>query len=107
MSEQLWFTALLNKVFGGPVSAFLDKLPPAFHPAHPEAPISNAVAMEVLVFGTLILVFLLVRSRLSVDKPGPTQHLAEMMNDFISKQGEYIIGYGSEIFVPFLMALFL
>src|SRR5258708_20299177 len=107
MPEQVWFIALLNKVFGGPVNAFRQNLPPAFHPAHPEAPISNAVAMEVLVVGTLILVFLLVRSRLSVDKPGPTQHLAEMMNDFIAKQGQEIIRHASERFVPFLFALFL
>jgi F-type H+-transporting ATPase subunit a len=62
--------------------------------------------MEVLVVVKLILVFLFVRSRLSVDKPGATQHLAEMMNAFIAKQGEEIIGHGSERFVPFLVSLF-
>jgi hypothetical protein len=64
--EQLWITALLNKVLGGPVNAFLQALPPAFHPANPEAPISNAVAMEVLVIVILISLFLWVRSRLTV-----------------------------------------
>jgi F-type H+-transporting ATPase subunit a len=107
MHEQLWFTALLNKVLGGPVNALLQSLPPAFHPAHPEAPISNAVAMEVLVVGLLILFFLVVRARLSVEKPGGVQHLAEMFNEFITNQSADTIGHHSDRFVPFLSALFL
>lgn len=106
MEGQLWFTELLNRAFAKPVNAVLQALPSAFHPEHPEAPISNAVAMEVLVIGIIIVIFLLVRSRLSVDKPGGIQHLAEMVNDFITKQAEDIIGEHSEKFVPFLTALF-
>lgn len=107
MEEQLWFTELLNRAFAKPVNAMLQTLPSVFHPEHPEAPISNAVAMDVLVVGIIIIIFLLVRSRLSVDKPGGIQQLAEIVNDFITKQAEDIIGDHSEKFVPFLTALFL
>jgi F-type H+-transporting ATPase subunit a len=107
MPEQLQFTALLNRVFAGPVNAFLQKLPPAFHPKYPEAPISNGVAMEVLVVAILVLLFLFVRSRLSVEKPRGSQHLAEMLHEFINGQNEDIIGHHSERFIPFLSALFL
>src|SRR5258708_19663125 len=107
MPEQLWFTALLNKVFAGPVTAFLNELPAAVHPGDTEAPISNSVAMEILVVCLLILIFLFVRSRLSVDKPGGTQHIAEMMHEFIAGQADEIIGHHSERFVPFLTGLFL
>lgn len=107
MQEQLWITELLNKVLGGPVNAILQALPPAFHPNNPAAPISNSVAMEFLVVGILIAFFLIVRSNLSVDKPGKAQHLAEMFNEFISNQGEEIIGHGSETFTPFLASIFL
>ena len=107
MPEQLWFTALLNKAFGGLVTSFLDKLPQAFHPAHPQAPISNAVAMELLVVSLLILFFVVVRSRLTVENPGSIQHLTEMLHDFISNQSEEIIGHGGEKFTAFLSALFL
>lgn len=107
MEGQLWFTEVLNRAFAKPVNALLHLLPQVFHPAHPEAPISNYVAMEILVVGILILVFLMVRSRLSVDKPGGVQHLAEMMHDFITKQSEEIIGGHSDRFTPFLTALFL
>jgi len=56
--EQLWITALLNRLLGGPVNALLQKLPPAFHPADPNAPISNAVAVEILVIALLLLIFI-------------------------------------------------
>lgn len=107
MEGQLWFTELLNHAFAKPVNAVLQALPPAFHPADPSAPISNYVAMQVLVVGILILLFLLIRSRLSVDKPGGLQHLTEMLNDFITNQSQDVIGSHSEKFTPFLSALFL
>jgi F-type H+-transporting ATPase subunit a len=107
MQEQLWFTALLNKAVGGPVNSLLQALPPAFHPADPNSPITNPVAMQVLVVGLLILFFLLVRARLSVEKPGSFQHLAEMFHEFISNQSHDTIGHHSERFVPFLSVIFL
>ncbi|HJY88382.1 MAG TPA: F0F1 ATP synthase subunit A, partial [Candidatus Acidoferrales bacterium] len=107
MEGQLWITELLNRAFAKPVNAVLQALPPAFHPADPAAPISNYVAMEILVIGILLLLFLVIRSRLSVDKPGGLQHLTEFMNDFITNQSREIIGEHSERFTPFLSALFL
>ncbi len=107
MEGQLWFTELLNRAFAQPVNAVLQALPPAFHPADPAAPITNYVAMEVLVIGILFLLFLAIRSRLSIDKPGGLQQLTEMLNDFITNQSREIIGEHSERFTPFLTALFL
>jgi F-type H+-transporting ATPase subunit a len=63
--------------------------------------------MEILVVGIIILIFLLVRSRLSVDKPGGLQHLTEMLNEFITNQSAEIIGHHSERFTAYLVSLFL
>ncbi|HKS73631.1 MAG TPA: F0F1 ATP synthase subunit A [Terriglobales bacterium] len=101
--EQLWFTAILNHLFGGPVTALLLKL--GIHPKYPQTPIANSFAMEVLVFLFLIILFLLVRSRLSVDEPGALQHMFEGLHGFIQDQSNEIIGHHSEGFTPFLMAL--
>jgi F-type H+-transporting ATPase subunit a len=103
MPEQLPFTALLNRIFAGPVDALLRAL--HLEPEYPHAPISNAVAMEVLVVGILILVFLLVRARLSVDRPGGLQHVFEGLHGFITQQSREIIGHHSEGFTPYLVAL--
>ena len=103
MPEQLWLTQLLNHALAGPVTALLRAL--HLPPKSPEAPITNAVAMELVVFAVLLILFLLVRSRLSVDRPGALQHLFEGMHGFIEGQSEEIIGHHSEGFTPFLVAL--
>jgi len=103
MPEQLWFTEILNRALAGPVTALLAAL--HIHVKHPQAPISNSFAMEVLVFCFLILLFLAVRSSLSVDNPGPLQHVFEGAHGFIQGQSEEIIGHHSEGYTPFLMSL--
>jgi len=103
MPEQLWFTAILNHWLAGPVTALLRAL--HVEPQYPQAPITNAVAMECLVFGFLIVLFVLVRSRLSVDSPGGLQHVFEGAHGFISGQAHEIIGHDSEKFSAYLTTL--
>ena len=103
MPEQLWFTEILNRLFGRPVAGLMESL--HIHMKHPEAPIPNSVAMEVLVCLFLIALFLIVRSRLSVDKPAGLQHLFELTHGFIEQQSHEIIGPHSEAHTPFLVTL--
>ena len=105
MPEQLLLTAILNNHFAGPV----DRLLAAVHvtPAYAQAPITNAFAMELLVFVVLVAFFAAIRLSLSVETPGAVQHVAEMTNEFVSDQAESIIGHGYERFVPYLAALFI
>lgn len=103
MPEQLWFTELLNRLFGKAVTGLLDALwiPPHF----PQAPISNSTAMEILVCLFLVVLFLITRASLSVDRPGALQHIFEAVAGFIEQQSHEIIGPHSEAFTPFLVAL--
>jgi len=55
----------------------------------------------------LLAYFIVVRLTLSVEKPAAAQHLAEMTHEFVSEQGESIIGHGSERFTSYLTTLFL
>jgi F-type H+-transporting ATPase subunit a len=105
MPEQLWFTEILNRLFAGPVTALL--LAVHVKPEFPQAPISNGVAMEVLVFLFLVTLFVLARFGLSVEKPGALQHTFEGVHGFIESQSQDIIGHHSEGFTPFLVVLFL
>lgn len=104
MPTQLFLTRLLNSFLAAPVDSLLRAL--HISVAHPKAPITNAVAMELLVFVLLVAYFALVRATLSVEKPGGLQHVAEMTNEFVSDQGESIIGHGYEKFVGYLTVLF-
>jgi len=101
--EQLPFTALLNKYFGGIALALLHAL--HIQAQHPETPITNFVAMEILVAVVLLVFFVLVRRRLSVETPGGLQHIMEGLHGFIQDQSEEIIGHHSEGFTPFLVTL--
>jgi len=103
MAEQLFFTGLLNRAFAAPVTAMLQAL--HIHVEHPEAPISNPVPMQLLVVLFLLLLFVIVRSRLSVENPGALQHIFEGAHNFIQGQSNEIIGHHSEGYTPFLVAL--
>ena len=103
MHEQLWITALLNKYFAGVANAILG----VFHlrSPYPQAPIPNYVAMQIVVFVFLVLIFALVRSRLSVENPNNLQHVFESITGMIDQQGEEVIGAGYERFTNYLVTL--
>ena len=103
MPEQLWFTEILNHLLAGPVTSLLRQI--HVEPKYPTAPIPNSLAMELLVFSFLLILFLLVRSRLSVDDPGGLQHVFESVEGFIKNQSNEIIGHHSEGYTPFLATL--
>jgi len=104
MPEQLWFTEILNSVFASPVTSLLRLL--HIEPKHPAAPIPNSLAMEILVFAFLLLLFFYLRARLSVDRPGAVQHVFEGVEGFIQGQSNEIIGHHSEGYTAFLASLF-
>jgi len=101
--EQLTFTAFLNHLFGPAVTALLTAV--HVHPKHPAAPITNSVAMEILVVLLLTAFFVAVRLRLSVERPGALQHTMEGINGFIENLAHEIIGHHSDRFVPYLTTL--
>ena len=105
MPTQLFLTRLLNHLFARPVDGLLAAL--HITPVYAAAPITNAVAMELLVFLLLLAYFVAVRLSLSVETPNGVQHLAEMTHEFVADQAEQIIGHGFERFVGYLTALFL
>src|ERR1700693_1204168 len=101
--EQLAFTALLNRLFGAPVLALLLQL--HIHPKHPATPITNPVAMQILVALLLTIFFIAVRSRLSVERPGALQHTMEGLEGFIHGLASKTISHHPEKFVPYLTVL--
>jgi F-type H+-transporting ATPase subunit a len=105
MPPQLVLTRFLNHHFAQQVDSLLAAA--HIHPAHPHAPITNELAMELLIFAALLIYFVAVRISLSVEKPGVVQHFAEMANEFVGSQSESIIGHGYERFVSYLTVLVL
>ena len=69
--------------------------------------VNQALALELLVAGALILFFLIVRVSLKVDRPNAAQQIAEMIHEFTGSQGEQVIGHGHERFQAFVTCIFL
>jgi len=112
MEHELWFTALLNKLFGGAVNALLAKIAAApgfewLRPADPGAahPIPNYIAMEILVILVILVAAAVLKSRLSVENPGKFQHLMEVVVEFTRNMTEEIIGHEGRRYVTMIGTL--
>ena len=78
MQEHLnWFTILLNKWLGGPLTALLSAI--RIRPHDPAHPLPNHVAMSLVVVILAMAFFLWLKPRLSVDKPGAVQQVMEFL----------------------------
>jgi len=105
MPESFALTRLLNEIFGGVISSLMQMV--GVHPANPAAPISDTYTVELLVAACLIAFFVIVRLTLSVEKPGPAQHVAEMISEFTGSMAGQIIGHGYEKYQAFVTCIFL
>src|SRR5713226_707727 len=104
----LWITRFVNHYLGALALALLSKL--HIQPSNPETPIPQHVVMAliVLLIGTVFA--LIVKSRLSVEKPGATQQVAELL---LTNPLEFGIrdllventGPGGVRFIPFVGAI--
>jgi F-type H+-transporting ATPase subunit a len=102
---ELWTTKLFNQYLASPLNSLLDAIGrSAADRAHPW---ENWITMEILVVLIIMVLFAILRARLSYDKPGKLQITLEAVYDFVNGQASEGIGHGSGKFVPFLGTLFI
>jgi len=77
LEHEHWFASLLNHWFGSYISHFLALL--GIHVQDPAHPIHMHVAMTVVVLIVGMLLVLMLRPRISVDRPGAAQQIAELL----------------------------
>jgi F-type H+-transporting ATPase subunit a len=104
MHEQLWLTAIFNKVLAAPANAILDAVKVPHDAAHPW---SNFMVMQILVALIIIVVFALLRPRLSMDRPGKTQHVFEVVYGFLHDQTDEAVGHHGQVYIAFFGTLFI
>jgi F-type H+-transporting ATPase subunit a len=108
MSESFALTKLLIHLFSGVLTSGLQAVGvPADKAAEQSAAILSAYSLEILVVCGLIAFFAVVRMSLSVERPNPAQHVAEMIHELIGGQAEQVIGHGYERFQAFVTCIFL
>ena len=104
IEADVWTTVLFNKYLAGPANWVLD----AVHVKHKTAhPWSNWLTMEILVVAIIVVLFAVLKRRLSVDRPGKTQHIFEILHGFFTEQARDNIDHGGARFLPFFGTLFI
>ncbi|QOY92255.1 F0F1 ATP synthase subunit A [Paludibaculum fermentans] len=96
---------MLNHYLAAPANALFQLV--GFHTEDALKPWSNYMAMELLVIGLLMLVAVVVRASLSVDRPGKLQLVMENVYTFVGDQAHEIIGHGAKPRVAFFSMIFL
>jgi F-type H+-transporting ATPase subunit a len=105
MEHELWVTALFNNYLAGPANAVLSLV--GMKPENPARPWANFVAMEIVVALVIIVLFAILRPRLSVDRPGKLQHVFELMYGFLHGQTDEVIGHQGQPYMGFFGTLFI
>ncbi|HEY3458603.1 MAG TPA: F0F1 ATP synthase subunit A [Bryobacteraceae bacterium] len=89
--HELWITSLFNRFV---------PVPGGYH-------WSDWFICEILVVLFILIFFGLLKSRLSVDKPGKIQHSFELIYEFVHASAEEIVGHGGGKYVAFFGTIFL
>ena len=103
--HELWVTALFNKYLAEAGNAALALV--GMYAENPDEPWANYVTMQFVVVLILVIVFAILRPRLSMDRPGKTQHIFEVIYQFLRGQSEEIVGPQGPKYLHFFATLFL
>lgn len=106
MSEtELWLTAFFNAHFAGVANWILSLA--KMKAENPAQPWANWAVMELVVFIILVVTVAVLRSTLSMDKPGKLQHIFEVIYNFLNDQADEAGVHHKMRFLPFFGTLFL
>ena len=102
-AHEIWLTRLFNDNLAGlgnallGISAFIRR----------PRPWANFITMQILVAVIMVLLFMVLRSRLSVEKPGKLQQMFEVIYEFLRGESEDQIGHDAHKYVGFFATVFL
>jgi F-type H+-transporting ATPase subunit a len=80
--------ALLTQLFNTYLAGLGNWLLVLFGQKTSEEPWADHMVMQLLVALIMIVLFLVLRARLSVDKPGKLQHIFELIHGFVTEQAD-------------------
>lgn len=103
--HELALTALFNDYLAGPANAVLGIF--GLSADDPKHPWPNWLVMEILVVVLLMIVVGILRSQLSVDKPGRLQHIFEIIYNFIVETIKQVGVHHGERFVYYIGSIFI
>ncbi len=104
IEPQLWITKLFNQYLAGVGNSVLDLV----HMEHnPAAPWANFICMELLVALIIVVLFAMLKPRLSSENPGKLQHTFELVYQFLHGESEEQVGHNGPHYIAFFGTLFI
>jgi F-type H+-transporting ATPase subunit a len=89
MNEEIWLTRVFNDHLAGLGNMLLS----LFRQETVTRPWANFIVMQLLVVAIIIVIFAVLKPRLSVDKPGKLQQVFELIYDFVHTQADDMVGH--------------
>src|SRR5438552_413254 len=103
--HEIWLTRLFNDTLAGMGNSVLSLV--RAHAENPARPWTNFITMQILVAAIIVVLFAMLRPRLSMDRPGKLQHLFEVIYTFLYSESRDNIGREGPRFLPFVGTLFI
>ena len=101
--HEIWLTKIFNDNLAPVGNSILNLVGlPSQH-----RPWANFITMQILVAIIMVVVFLLLRARLSVDRPGVTQQIFEVIYQFLRGESEDQIGHDAHKYSGYFATVFL
>jgi len=101
--NELWITRIFNDRFSELGNAALQLVG-----LHPEPrPWANFIVMQFLVAALLVVVFAVLRARLSATKPGKLQQVFELYYGFVRGQAESQMGHAASRYLSYFGTIFI
>jgi F-type H+-transporting ATPase subunit a len=101
--HELLITRLFNDRLAGFGNWFLSLV----GMAPSDRPWTNYITMQIVVALVFIVLFAMLRPRLSVDRPGKLQHMFELVHGFLRGQSDEQVGHHGHKYIPFFGTIFL
>src|SRR5580704_13558908 len=97
MHEEIWIAKLFNDHLAGLGNAALNLV------GWPSVarPWTNYVTMELLVAAIIMIVFAVLKSSLSADRPGKMQQVFELIYEFVDSQGKEQVEHHADRYLTF------
>lgn len=103
--HEIWLTKLFNDHLAGWGNWLLSLF--HVHAENPARPWANFITMQILVAAIIVVLFAMLRPRLSMDRPSKLQHIFEVIYSFLRGEATENIGHEGTKFLPFLGTLFI
>lgn len=104
MDQQTWLTALLNRYLSGEAHLVLQAMRVEHDPAYPW---ENWLVMELLVALIIVVLFALLRTQLSMDKPGKLQLTFEAIHSFLIDESKQVVEHHAGRYLSLFGTIFI